>query len=316
MQTTNKLSKKEFTSTFVKALEKRFKFKTYWSGKESDMAGLKRVTGNYHGWSYTGRKDAPIVMRFRGNQRDTLSTLVHEYAHSVLHRVGTEGFKLCSAVKEIEAETVARGVMGLMGVQLKPNTYIPRYQEKFVKKNGYEYKMINRKHLIDDLIKEIYETLKPFKQIAQTLTSGETKESKDSGYKYQITCTCCGNIWLHKRMTKVIKLKGKGCYCVSCGKKSKDKLAIIDLKENRVINAVQKEFTEKDAVEFVEELVKQNAPTWMIEEKVENLTKDNALEVAYILDVDTLLSRDTLNYHIVDMIEWYKSSGCPLADVV
>lgn len=221
LSVSNKLTRDEFRKVFIQPLEYAFGYKTYWSGKESESAGLNKINGNYHGRSFTSRINAPIVISLRANQQDTLRTLIHEYAHSILHRIGTEGRKLISAEKEIEAETVAKTVIENLGLTYTNTWYIPYYQEKYIKKIGKKYIMSDlRKRTIDSVISKITKVMVPTSETAKGLIGKEEiikKNNARNPYKYEVCCPTCTNSWKYKSKGKTVKNAHK-YFCTSCGK--------------------------------------------------------------------------------------------------
>ena len=230
-----KLTREEFRKIFITPLERAFDFKTYFSGKESEGVGLGKISGNYYGWSFTTRKNAPIVISFRPNQQDTLRTLVHEYAHSILHRVGTEGRKLNKAEKELEAETVAKLVTEGLGLVYTNKWYLPHYETKYFKKTGKKYQVTSeRKVLIEQTVKLLLNALKGTEKIATNLMGKEEADKKRksaqarSVYKYEVCCPTCTNSWKYKSKGKTVKNAHK-YYCNSCGTKTLGKFIVKEL---------------------------------------------------------------------------------------
>lgn len=223
-----KLSRDEFRKLFIKPLEDKYGYKAYWSGKEAQSLGLKLVSGGYTGWSYTSREEAPIVLKFASNQHYLFKVVIHEYAHSCLHRLGTEGNKLNKSLKEIEAETVAKNVLEKLGIDYTDNWYIPHFKNKCTNEMLEEYSELNRDKELEILINEISELFIDKVQIVNSLISEtKKKQSTPREYKYKVTCTCCNRVWRYKRACKIINRKAENYWCGSCGKeKSKNKLIV------------------------------------------------------------------------------------------
>lgn len=226
---TLKLNRKEFRRIFIQPLEKYFGYETFWSGKESERAGLGKVTGKSNGFCFINLTDAPIVISLRSNQQDTLRTLVHEYAHSILHRVGTEGHFLDKAEKEIEAETVAKYVILNLGLEYTNDLYIPIFESMFTKKTGKNYTMsCSRRNLVNNAIFDITEALKHTKDMALNLIGKGEVQVKKSSYKYEVCCPTCNNSWKYKTKGKTVK-NAHNYFCLSCGRGTKGKFIVKEL---------------------------------------------------------------------------------------
>lgn len=220
-----KLSKKEFEELFIKPLEDVFGYKVFWSGNESKSAGLKTVSGNYTGWSYTSRKDAPIVLRFSSNQLHLFKALIHEYAHSHLHKIGSKGEKLTHHIKEIEAETVAKKVMELLNVPYTEHWYIPYHQNKCKDNDFCNYNYDDRNIIMQKMSEDIANIFSSKVNTIKSLVS--ENNLKQTSYKYKVVCSCCNKEWFYKRKCKIIIENAKGYWCTICGKtKSFDKLTV------------------------------------------------------------------------------------------
>lgn len=214
------LTKMEFKNYFMNPLEKRFGFKSYWNGKDLELIDISPIQGNYYGMSYTMRLDAPIALRYRKNNLDMLRTLIHEYAHSFLHRKGVYGYELSKHMKEVEAETVAKNVFKILDLEYQNEWYIPKYLKRSTEDELKEFKSNKRQNLIKKLSRDISDTL--YANIGLIMDLNAKNE-----YKYKVSCECCENIWYYKNESKIIKNKAEGYWCRSCGKnKSINRLRI------------------------------------------------------------------------------------------
>lgn len=220
------LKKEEFRKWFINPLEEHFGYKTYWNGKECEREGLKAIQSRFGGFSYTSREDAPVVIR-HVDSISTFAMLIHEYAHSCLHRKGVSGRKLDYCEQEIEAETVVKRVFNDLNLNYTRDWYIQDYIKKYEKKNKRDYSIGKRADKLDSLSGEISGIFVGKKELE--VLSKANSSRKTEVYKYMVTCTCCNKETRYKRKVKIIKQNGKGYWCNYCGEKSKDKLKISKL---------------------------------------------------------------------------------------
>lgn len=224
------LNRTEFRNFFIKPLEKTFGFKVYWNGAECKNAGLEELSSDANGTSFSNEKGFPIVLRFKKNNVLMLSVLIHEYAHSYLHRKGVSGYDLCRNAYEIEAETVSLKVFKLLGIPYGNQLiYINRHQEQYHSKKGEYYKFGDRENLLNEFSFEIFNLLKNNISLIKSLNDTDPTRKRIS-YKYRIQCEVCGKQWYYKRKTNIIKKNAKGCWCGGCGKeKSLNLLTVTEL---------------------------------------------------------------------------------------
>lgn len=220
-----KLNQEQFRCLFMTPLENAFGFRAYWNGKESKENGF-RFTGDYMGMSYTSLPEAPVVIRFLENQQGVVRTLVHEYAHSLLHRKGTDGFDLHTHAKEIEAETVAKEVVIRLGVEYRNDWYIPHHKQKYEALKGYSYTCRDE---VYDIIPSIVDALWNVREHIKALPDKEEKEKRKRQTKYIVLCPCCSFQWNYKRRAKIIDKDGRGYWCKDCGKeKTYNRLKVME----------------------------------------------------------------------------------------
>ena len=224
------LTRSEFRKVFIRPLEEAFGFKVYWNGKECKNAGLEELSGNACGESYTTKENSPIVLRFSKNNILMISSLIHEIAHSYLHRKGTEGYSICNYASEIEAETVSLKVFNSMDIPLQGQiSYIQYHEGMYYKKHNDIYDIKEREYIIDKLVSDIVNILKDNSKIIKSLKD-KAPTRKRTEYKYMVQCEICGYKWYYKRKCKIVTTNAEGYWCGYCGKeKSINELTVIDL---------------------------------------------------------------------------------------
>lgn len=229
------ITKKEFHDWFVTPIEQHFNIKCYWNGKKVEEVGLNQLKSNLAGICYTSKYDTPIIIKyFKDRSVSMFRTLIHEYAHAKLHVIGTVGNSFSCNIKEIEAETVAKLVFLELKMDYTNYTYyIRKYEKKCSRQEllGY-YEREDRKVLINKLVEEIIGIYKPMNKKLSYLSYKPKLKNNHNGYKYEISCPCCNQVWKYKKSNaKIVKSKGMGFYCKKCGReKTLNKLGYKEVK--------------------------------------------------------------------------------------
>lgn len=226
------LNREEFYDEFIYPLECEFGFKTYWNSKNLEELGLKQISSNCNGTSFTSRVNCPIVLRYRQNSYNMFRTLIHEYAHSYLHGKYNNpyGYSLNSPIQEVEAESVAKKVFEKLGLEYLNGWYIPKYLKKCKQEDLDKYDKDTREKEIASLVHKIVDIFndEDYIKFINSLNKENVKKiHKSEDIKYTVTCPCCNTVWEYKRKVDIIKTNAKGYWCVSCGEeKTKDKFIV------------------------------------------------------------------------------------------
>ena len=215
----NTMTKRKFHDNFMSLLSEELGIKSYFNSSKLIEIGIKPITDNSLGECHSWKDDTPVVIKYRkGKEREMLGTLIHEYAHAILHKKNKE---LSQPIREIEAETVAQNVLRHFSITDVTVDYIDEQKSKCSKIELEEYKNMNR---------EIISILEIKKNMIKNLSNEPDKPRlRISQYKYGIMCPCCNNIIAsYKRMSRIISKNGKGYYCMDCGKdETLDKLIVM-----------------------------------------------------------------------------------------
>lgn len=212
MKKTTILNREQFREIFITPLENVFGHKVYWNSKKLIEIGLEPI--NSRGESFVTNPDAPIVLQYTKDNRDLLNTLIHEYGHSYLHNKDEFGYSLSSAMKEVEAESVAKKVFEIINLPYEDDYYIEKNLKKCSEEELNLWK--NRKKQVDMLGTRIAKILLFKNDFIDKLRTTEESRMEEI-YKYEIICPVCNDVWKHKRVTKAIKRNGQGFCCPHCG---------------------------------------------------------------------------------------------------
>lgn len=191
-----KITKDSFRNMFINKLERYFGFRCYWNGKEAQKLGLN--CNRSLGCSYSNLVGRPIVLKFRNDTLGMFSTLIHEYAHSYLHYENS----LNGCEREIEAETVAKKVFNLLGLDVtKHNKYITIFENKYLKKYGEKYvlrpsRMSKIMRLVKIIFNLFYKQKKIIKNLNNIITVAKPRKI------YQIICKDCGKVVATRKTLK------------------------------------------------------------------------------------------------------------------
>lgn len=227
-----KIDRKEFFNCFVNPflkdnyMKKEHPFEFYWSGKDADKLGYK-LKGAYGKAINVGHKRV-VLISFRTNQLHTFKTFIHEIGHIMLKHYKVDTNKYTKCRKEIEAETVTKRVFLKLSLPYEFDYYIDGYMKDYIKLYGCDYYFdegINSRidMIVDKICSLIGEKVDVIKELP------DIKKKRIASYKYKVICPFCNSEWLYKKQTKLVKRNGIGFYCVSCGKKSTNKLIVENL---------------------------------------------------------------------------------------
>lgn len=223
------ITKQEFHDNFMVLLSEKLGYKSYFNSKNLINLEIKPILSDILGTCYLSRPGKPIVIKYRkGLQKEMLGTLIHEYAHAILH--GEEKVDFNNYLKEVEAETVAQNVLKYFSIDNITPDYIDSYKKKVSESELNNYYKMQRNYLVEKLSNEIIEILKVKYSLIEKLSNNNSISRTKEVYKYNVICPCCTHVFKYKRKAEIIKKNAKGYWCSRCGKeKTYNKLTVVEI---------------------------------------------------------------------------------------
>lgn len=227
------ISRESFSEYIISPLKNVFGGEVYWNGKDVLNKNLKLLKNNQQGACYFTENSSFIILKYKPTKPlSMLSTLMHEYAHMLLHSYrNPNDDKLKHCIEEFEAEMISKSVLNAFGVQSKElDKSLNGYLKQCDNNDILHRKCLGRDSLLSQLCIKIINALKDSKEFIDKI-----HEIENSNLGYQVKCPLCLNEWHFSEKSIYIK-ELYNYHCPYCGEdKTSGRLIIYKVQKNKSI---------------------------------------------------------------------------------
>lgn len=228
MNKCNIVTREYFSTHFITPMQMSIGHRVYWNGKDALNNNLRILKKNEHGICYTSKDNSSIVLRYKKSKPlSMLSTLIHEYAHALLHSYRDLDEVLHPCVEEYEAETVCKNVLAFFDIQSKQvNESVDFYLKQCKNLNLLHEIKSNREFFTMQACNMIIDALHGKEKVIKKIYQIE-----NNNFNYKVECPVCLNKWYFREKSIFIK-EIMNYHCPHCGEdKTSGKLMVHTLEE-------------------------------------------------------------------------------------